>query len=47
MNIGKAAKFSGLTVKTVRFYSDIGIEPHIVQIPDIEFLKMMLLNFNS
>ncbi len=30
MNIGKAAKFSGLTVKTVRFYSDIGIiEPHI------------------
>ena len=30
MNIGKAAKFSGLTVKTVRFYSDIGIiEPNI------------------
>ncbi|MBL43021.1 MAG: Cu(I)-responsive transcriptional regulator [Rhodospirillaceae bacterium] len=30
MNIGKAAKFSGLTVKTVRFYSDIGIiKPYI------------------
>ena len=25
MNIGKAAKLSGLTVKTVRYYSDIGI----------------------
>ena len=25
MNIGKAAKRSGLTVKTVRYYSDIGI----------------------
>ena len=30
MNIGKAAKFSGLTVKTIRFYSDIGIiKPYI------------------
>ena len=25
MNIGAAAKKSGLTVKTVRFYSDIGL----------------------
>ena len=25
MNIGKAAKLSGLTVKAVRYYSDIGI----------------------
>ena len=25
MNIGKTAKLSGLTVKTVRYYSDIGI----------------------
>ena len=25
MNIGKAAKLAGLTVKTVRYYSDIGI----------------------
>ena len=25
MNIGKAAKLSGLTVKTVRYYGDIGI----------------------
>ena len=25
MNIGKAASLSGLTVKTVRYYSDIGI----------------------
>jgi MerR family copper efflux transcriptional regulator len=25
MNIGKAAKLSGLTIKTVRYYSDIGI----------------------
>jgi MerR family transcriptional regulator, copper efflux regulator len=25
MNIGKAAKLTGLTVKTVRYYSDIGI----------------------
>lgn len=25
MNIGKASKLSGLTVKTVRYYSDIGI----------------------
>lgn len=25
MNIGKAANLSGLTVKTVRYYSDIGI----------------------
>ena len=25
MNIGKAAKLSGLTVKTVRYYADIGI----------------------
>ena len=30
MNIGKAADLSGLTVKTVRYYSDIGIiKPHI------------------
>lgn len=30
MNIGKAASLSGLTVKTVRYYSDIGvIRPHI------------------
>ena len=30
MNIGKAAILSGLTVKTVRYYSDIGIiEPYI------------------
>jgi len=30
MNIGKAAKLSGLTVKTVRYYSDIGIiYPHV------------------
>lgn len=30
MRIGKAAALSGLTVKTVRYYSDIGIiEPHI------------------
>ena len=30
MNIGKAAALSGLTVKTVRYYSDIGIiEPYI------------------
>ena len=29
MNIGKAALLSGLSVKTVRYYSDIGIiEPH-------------------
>ena len=25
MNIGKAASLSGLTIKTVRYYSDIGI----------------------
>tara|TARA_A100001011_G_scaffold227518_1_gene235664 strand:+ start:2386 stop:2784 length:399 start_codon:yes stop_codon:yes gene_type:complete len=25
MNIGKASKLSGLTVKTIRYYSDIGI----------------------
>ena len=32
MNIGKAAKLSGLTVKTVRYYSNIGIiEPYIAQ----------------
>ena len=31
MNIGKAAKLSGLTVKTVRYYSDIGIiKPNVV-----------------
>ena len=30
MNIGKAANLSGLTVKTVRYYSDIGIiNPHV------------------
>ena len=30
MNIGKAAVLSGLTVKTVRYYSDIGIiSPHV------------------
>tara|TARA_B100001540_G_C15462669_1_gene486352 strand:+ start:255 stop:650 length:396 start_codon:yes stop_codon:yes gene_type:complete len=30
MNIGKAAIISGLTVKTVRYYSDLGIiEPYI------------------
>ena len=30
MNIGKASELSGLTVKTVRYYSDIGIiNPHI------------------
>ena len=30
MNIGKAASLSGLTVKTVRYYSDIGIiKPHV------------------
>ena len=30
MNIGKAASLSGLTVKTVRYYSNIGIiKPHI------------------
>ena len=30
MNIGKAAALSGLTVKTVRYYSDIGIiKPHV------------------
>ena len=30
MNIGKAAELSGLTVKTVRYYSDIGIiYPHV------------------
>ena len=30
MNIGKAASLSGLTVKTVRYYSDIGIIcPHV------------------
>ena len=30
MNIGKAADLSGLTVKTVRYYSDIGIiYPHV------------------
>ena len=30
MNIGKAASLSGLTIKTVRYYSDIGIiEPAI------------------
>ena len=30
MNIGKVAVLSGLTVKTVRYYSDIGIiNPHI------------------
>lgn len=30
MNIGKAAILSGLTVKTVRYYSDLGIiEPYI------------------
>tara|TARA_Y100000817_G_scaffold133346_1_gene104359 strand:+ start:20 stop:412 length:393 start_codon:yes stop_codon:yes gene_type:complete len=32
MNIGKAAKLSGLTIKTVRYYSNIGIiEPYIAQ----------------
>lgn len=32
MNIGKAAKLSGLTVKTVRYYSNIGIiEPYVAQ----------------
>ena len=25
MNIGQAAKLSGLTVKTIRYYSDIGL----------------------
>ena len=30
MNIGKTAKLSDLTVKTVRYYSDIGIiNPHV------------------
>ena len=30
MNIGKAAALSGLTVKTARHYSDIGIiNPHV------------------
>ena len=30
MNIGKAASLSGLSIKTVRYYSDIGIiEPDI------------------
>ena len=30
MNIGKAAELAGLTVKTVRYYSDIGIiNPHV------------------
>ena len=30
MNIGKAASLSGLTVKTVRYYSDIGIiKPYV------------------
>ena len=30
MNIGKVAVLSGLTVKTVRYYSDIGIiNPHV------------------
>ena len=30
MNIGKAAVLSGLTIKTVRYYSDIGIiNPHV------------------
>tara|TARA_B100000927_G_C16372879_1_gene432251 strand:- start:68 stop:457 length:390 start_codon:yes stop_codon:yes gene_type:complete len=33
MNIGKAAKLSGLTVKTVRYYSDIGlIRPNVNEI---------------
>ena len=33
MNIGKAAKLSGLTVKTVRYYSDIGlIKPNVNEI---------------
>jgi len=33
MNIGKAAKLSGLTVKTVRYYSDIGlIKPNVNKI---------------
>ena len=32
MNIGKAAILSGLTVKTVRYYSNIGIiEPYVAQ----------------
>ncbi|MGB0635644.1 MAG: MerR family DNA-binding protein [Paracoccaceae bacterium] len=30
MNIGKAASLSGLTVKTIRYYSDIGIiKPYV------------------
>ena len=30
MNVGKAAELSGLTGKTVRYYSDIGIiNPHV------------------
>ena len=30
MNIGQAAKLSGLTVKTIRYYSDIGlIKPEV------------------
>ena len=30
MNIGKAAKLSGLTVKAVRYYSDVGvIKPYV------------------
>ena len=33
MNIGKTAKLSGLTVKTVRYYSDIGlIKPEVNKI---------------
>jgi Cu(I)-responsive transcriptional regulator len=32
MNIGKAAKLSGLTVKTVRYYSDIGIIKPLIDI---------------
>ena len=30
MNIGKTAKLSGLTVKTVRYYSDIGLIKPVV-----------------
>ena len=32
MNIGKASKLSGITVKTVRYYSDIGIIKPLIDI---------------
>ena len=48
VNIGKAAKLSNLTVKTVRYYADIGlVKPLKILLQGIEiFLMMIWPNYN-